>query len=198
MKAEQIYAAIGEVDEQLLVRCEQKRRPTWVKWIAVAVCLCAVTLGVYALGRPLSEVPGKNGEIIFSAASQQLGSIYAPPGNGETLIFTELKEAMDDHTGEEVIYFVAVDIFRDGAVLEATGNEAQEEVKRLQDKGYRMGLAESWTYQGEEMEQVTFSYLAGYFTKEQLEKFDGSADYGYAFSFAVNGDGTAVSPDEHF
>ena len=103
MKAEEIYAAIGEIDEQLLVRCEQKRRPTWVKWTAAAACLCAVTLSAFALGRPPVEVPGKNGEIIFSAAGQQLGSIYAPPGNGETLIFTELKAAMDDHTGEEAI-----------------------------------------------------------------------------------------------
>lgn len=59
-----------------------------------------------------------------------------------------------------------------------------------------MGFATGWIYQGEDGERVDMSYVASYFTAEQLAGFPANAEYGYALSFAANGDGSAVSPEQ--
>ena len=58
-----------------------------------------------------------------------------------------------------------------------------------------MGYAKYWTYEGKG-EQVDKTYVSGYFTSEELESFAANENYGYAFRFAVNGDGSAVSADQ--
>ena len=52
MKKEELFNIIGEVDEQKVVAAgmamntKKKSRPVWVKWGAMAACLCLVVVGV--------------------------------------------------------------------------------------------------------------------------------------------------------
>lgn len=199
MNSNQIYKAIGDADDKLLERSERKavRRPVWIRWGAAAACLCLLAAGSVALHGQRAPVSTETPSVVISSyASGQPGSIYAPPENGKTLFFTEVQAALDANTGKDATYFVSVDIYRDGVSLDPAGSEVQAELQRLSENGCQVGFATGWTYQGEDGEKADMSYAAGYFTAEQLERFPASADYGYAFSFATNGDGSAVSPDQ--
>lgn len=199
MNSSQIYKAIGDADDELLERSEHRakaKRPVWVRWGAAAACLCLVAAGAVALHGQLGpQAPGAGSAIISSYDGALPGAQYAPPENGKVLYFTEVQAALDANAGKDATYFVAIDLFRDGTVLDAGSSEAQAELKRLTDSGYNAGYATSWTYQGEDDQQVDVPYLAGYFTADQLAGFAGG-EYGYAFSFATNGDGSAVSADQ--
>ena len=199
MNSYQIYKAIGDTDDVLLERSERKaaKRPVWIRLGAAAACLCLLAVGsvaLYGQRAPVStEAPGV---IISSYASGQSGSIYAPPENGKTLFFSEVQAALDANAEKNATYFVSMDVYRDGVSLDPAGNEMRAELQRLSENGCKVGFATGWTYQGEDGEQADMSYAAGYFTAEQLEGFPASTDYGYAFSFASNGDGSAVSPEQ--
>lgn len=53
MKKEELFNIIGEVDEQKVaaagraMQTKKKSRPIWVKWGAMAACLCLVVVGIY-------------------------------------------------------------------------------------------------------------------------------------------------------
>lgn len=198
---ERLYTAIGAADDALVECCEHKRtwkQPVWIRFGAVAACLCLILTGAFALRglrTPMEQdLLGANGGIVCSYEAGQSGSLYAPPDNGKVLLFPEVSAALDANAGST--YFVAVDIYRDRTLLELESSEVQGEIKRLSDNGYRVGLATCWAYQGEDMEQIDSPYLAGYFTAEQLKEFAADSSFGYAFSFAANGDGSNVAPDQ--
>lgn len=62
MNSERIYAAIGAVDEELLDRCNAKKRmlKPWGKYIGLAACLCVIVVGVYAIFHPAASEPSGN------------------------------------------------------------------------------------------------------------------------------------------
>ena len=133
--------------------------------------------------------------IISSAPSGLTSGIYAAPENGETIFHTGVQAALDENGQKDILYFVAIDLFQNKTPLAPESDTAKEELKRLTDCGYKVGYATAWTYQ-DEWEKVELSYLAGYFTKEQLENFLTSPQFGYAFSFATNGDGSPVDAEQ--
>ena len=52
MKKEELFNIIGEVDEQKVAAAgmamnKKKSRPVWVKWGAMAACLCLVVVGAF-------------------------------------------------------------------------------------------------------------------------------------------------------
>lgn len=62
MKKEELFNIIGEVDEQKVVAAgmamntKKKSRPSWLKWGAMAACLCLVV--VSAIAPKLQQAPG--------------------------------------------------------------------------------------------------------------------------------------------
>ena len=42
----ELFEAIGEIDSDLIIRCENEvvhaPKQTWVRWMSVAVCLCLI------------------------------------------------------------------------------------------------------------------------------------------------------------
>lgn len=56
MKKEELFNIIGEVDEQkvaaagMAMNTKKKSRPVWVKWGAMAACLCLVVVGAFVVG----------------------------------------------------------------------------------------------------------------------------------------------------
>ena len=55
MKKEELFNIIGEVDEQkvavagMAMNTQKKSRPVWVKWGAMAACLCLVVVGAFTM-----------------------------------------------------------------------------------------------------------------------------------------------------
>lgn len=235
MKSERIFKAIGNADDELLERYEeragrQKKRNLRVRWGAIAACLCIAAAGVFGFstrfgrteigtgqggnkpvpggttedysGSPVSNQGGDStgesagqvyiagGTVVSGYASHSSGSYAAPPANGTWFCFVEVKDALKEYAGKDVTYFLAVDIFENSKEL--NGEELAAELKRLSGLGYHVGYAEAWEYRGEG-EKVPYPYAAGYFTAGELESFGASKDYGYAFHFAANGDGSPVS-----
>ena len=120
MKNERIYKAIGDAEDKLLEGCEvrprvAKRQPLWVKWGAVVACACLVAVGAFALGQhPLAA---KNPAIISSYVTDQPEAMYAAPENGEAFLLTNVEVALNENAGKDATYFVAVNLYRDGAPL---------------------------------------------------------------------------------
>ena len=197
-KCERIFEAIGNADEELLEHCDLKKRKNiwnslWVKWAAVAACMCLLAVGGLTFRNLL--IKESRPIIISSAPSGLTSGIYAAPENGETIFHTGVQAALDENGQKDILYFVAIDLFQNKTPLAPESDTAKEELKRLTDCGYKVGYATAWTYQ-DEWEKVELSYLAGYFTKEQLENFLTSPQFGYAFSFATNGDGSPVDAEQ--
>lgn len=215
MKSEKIYKAIGNADDKLMERYESSKKgsPRWLKLGGgLAACLCLALIGSFVLngtlpvrtpaGRSSGTVPASasglykaSGTVVESFSSSGSTSMYATPDNGKRLIFTEVQGAMKEHAGQDVEYFLAVDIFTDKTPLEAKSDAAKAELKRLTRLGYHIGYAESWTYEGNG-KQVIIPYIAGYFTEKELENFVANQTYGYAFRFAQNGDGSPISAEQ--
>ncbi|CCZ61930.1 hypothetical protein [Hungatella hathewayi] len=197
-KSERIFEAVGNADEELLERCEahkgkHTRHTRWVKWGASAACVCLLAVGGITFKNSLTG--GSNPTIISSDTSGMASGIYAAPENGETIFQTGIQSALDEGNKDNTLYFVAIDLFQDKTPLNPGSDAAQTELKRLEGYGYKVGYATAWTYQGN-WEKVDLHYLAGYFTKEQLEDFEASPSFGYSFSFATNGDGTPVDAEQ--
>lgn len=239
MKGERIYIALGNADDVLLERYyegtkHKKKRNIWIKYGAMAACLCIVVAGAFALNTQFGRngtgsgqggnelIPGgttenysnspitnqgegsstgtgqqiykADGTVVSSFASNS-SSKYATPQNGTWFCFVEVKDALEKYAGENVTYFLAIDVFSNSKGLDVESEELTAELERLSELGYHVGYAEAWTYQGQG-EQMPYTFAAGYFTAEELESFAASTDYGYAFHFAINGDGSPVSSEQ--
>ena len=199
MKNERIYQALGEVDDELLERCEvhvaARRRPVWVRLGAMAACLCLVVLGSIAIRQHgVSSTP----EIIAFGinGSESISGYYSTPENGSVLLFPDVQGALQANAEtKDALYFVSISLSRDGVPLASDNVAVQAQLQRLAQAGYQIGYAQSWTYQGEG-EKVNVIYPAGFLTRTQIENFDTGNDYGWSISFATNGDGSPVSTDQ--
>lgn len=200
------------------------RRPIMIRRYATAfACLAVILLGVFAVPKlfqdnvtpitDLSQQPGTTGSDVTEPGSSekhnnslssatiidgsdyaQADSSYAAPSPGSCMYFIEVQKAMEKYAGTDTMLFLAIDIFPAEGKTEVTGEEIQAEADRLSALGYRVGYSKVWTYKGRG-EKVPYTFLSGLFTVEELENFKASPDYGYAFRFAHNGDGSAVKVD---
>lgn len=63
MKKEELFNIIGEVDEQkvaaagIAMNTKKKSRPVWVKWGAMAACLCLVVVGALVVPSLINNTP---------------------------------------------------------------------------------------------------------------------------------------------
>lgn len=117
--------------------------------------------------------------------------LYAAPENGKFFSTGSVQQAIDEQAAPSTKIQVAVTLFENGTPIDEQSAKGAAELKRLQSLGYDIDYAQAWTYQGN-LEKVEYTYISGVFTAEQLESFRASANYGYAFDFAANGDGSAV------
>ena len=87
---------------------------------------------------------------------------------------------------------MSVKLFENGASIDPQSAKGEAELKRLQSLGYEIGYAKVWTYEGN-LQKAEYTYISGTFTAEQLKAFKASTGYGYAFDFALNGDGSPAA-----
>lgn len=119
------------------------------------------------------------GTVISEAPETGAIYCYGAPKDGTWFFHEGVKDAMAEHSGEEVYYFLAIDLFQGEEWLDPEGEAAQRELSRLRGEGYFVGLSEAPAGEEEQME----IYAAGYFTAEELERFAGADEFGYAFYF---------------
>ena len=182
------------------------RRPTAVRRSAAAfACLAVIVISALTVPRLLPNtesdpaVTEPNSSSLFnivdgSGYTQDALSCYAAPGPGDCLYFIEVQKAMEEHAGTDALLFLAVDLFVGEGQPEINEENRQAEADRLSALGYRVGYSKSWTYR-DQGEKVSYTYLSGLFTVEELETFRVNPAYGYAFYFAHNGDGAPVKVD---
>lgn len=203
MKSERIYSAIGAADDELLIQLEASRQKgknnSWLRWGAIAACFFLVIIGavivnyIYHTGQNL---PAEGMVISAYETEVSTSGSYAVPERGTWFYFVDVAAALEEYADQEVTYLLAFDIFpNEGTSLTNESDEMKAELERLTGLGYEVGYIEKWTYQGQG-EQVYYHVSAGYFTAEQLESFSASLDYGYAFHFIANGDGTPVDAQQ--
>lgn len=204
MNSEQLYRAIGQIDDELLTRYEARRQPKstyWLKWSsAVAFAAAAVIIAFMATSvwNEQNPIYTASGTVIQSETIPSGGipsDSYATPENGTTFYSPEVQQALKKYAGQDVKYFVAIDLFANMNPVEYNSPQAQAELQRLTALNYNVGYATAWTYQGNQ-QKVDSSYIAGYLTADQLKNFVADSHYGYGFRFATNGDGTPVDADQ--
>ncbi len=186
------------VDEATAYTGEVKvvRRPVWMKWAAVAASLCLVVAPMVAVPNLFGNNAVKDGTIISDFKSGSLvDTSYATPAPGEYFCFVEVNEARKEYAGKDVSFLLSFDVFnRDGVQMSI--EELGEEYQRLSDLGYKLYYVEDhWTYYGDNQKEYC-PVVVGLFTEDELTNFKASEQYGYAFHFETNGDGSSVSIDE--
>lgn len=131
---------------------------------------------------------------IINAYKSNTSMSYASPLPGQYYCFVEVNEARKHYAGKNAAYLLTFDLFGADA-NEISEQEMNTEYDRLVNLGYHLYETEYWTYYGQgEKEYQTV--IVGLFTEEELSNFDANPNYGYAFRFVTNGDGSGVNVNE--
>jgi|GEM_PF-4382140 len=101
---------------------------------------------------------------------------YAAPKDGEAHCSVPLTHAIEKY-GDQVLYCVVAELFCDGSVVFSGSEEAKLEWSRLEELGYTI------KWESDDSGEEKRHYYMLYATKEELEKFDASEEYGYFFRF---------------
>lgn len=205
-KRERLYDGVTGIRDALIEEAAAvpAKRHTWRRW-AAAACMCLVLAGAVAVLKngakndvaqtaPDTVLTSPLPRIIASYGS--VSASYAAPEPGEFFCHLDLKAALEAYAGQDVRFFVGIDLFSEASALDNDGDAVAAELERLRSLGLDAGYAQAWGYQGTEGEHVTYTYVAGCFTAEQLQNFPASPDYGYAFCFVHNGDGSAPTTEQ--
>ncbi len=203
MRKNRISETIGNINQKYVNEAtaytgevKAVRRPVWMKWGAVAACLCLIVAAMVAVPNLFGDNAIKDETIISGFKSGSLvDACYATPVPGEYFCFIEVNEARKEYDGKDVSFLLSFDVFnRDGEQMSI--EELGEEYQRLSDLGYKLYYVEDhWTYYGDNQKEYS-PVVVGLFTEDELTNFKASEQYGYAFHFETNGDGSSVSIDE--
>lgn len=203
MRKNRISETIGNINQKYVNEAtaytgevKAVRRPVWMKWGAVAACLCLIVAAMVAVPNLFGDNAIKDETIISGFKSGSLvDASYATPVPGEYFCFIEVNEARKEYAGKDVSFLLSFDVFnRDGEQMSI--EELGEEYQRLSDLGYKLYYVEDhWTYYGDNQKEYS-PVVVGLFTEDELTNFKASEQYGYAFHFETNGDGSSVSIDE--
>ena len=187
------------VDEATAYTGETKtaRRPVWMKWGAMAACLCLVVAAIIAVPNLLGGKGVKDGSVIAGYKTDSLSDVkYMIPELGKYYCYVEVNEARKEYADKDVTFLLAFDVFNANDKEKMTIEERTEEYQRLADLGYKLYYVEDhWTYYGDNQKKYT-PVVVGLFTEEELNNFNASENYGYAFHFVTNGDGSSIEIDE--
>lgn len=200
-KRELLYDGVTGIRDALIEEAAAvpAKRHTWRRWVAAAACVCLVLAGVTAALWSSAEhdlVQTAPDTVLESPAASVIASYDKAPEPGEFFCHLDLKAALEAYAGQDVRFFVGIDLFSVASTLDTGGDAVETELERLRGLGLNVGYAQAWEYQGTEGEHVTYTYVAGCLTAEELQNFPASPDYGYAFRFVHNGDGSALAAEQ--
>lgn len=203
MKKEDFSLVLGDIRDDFVARAHEPVRsrraaPNRRRWCAAA-CLCLVTATAVLLTAhylPLKDY--KDGDTNYSPSqpitNYQIGveACYKAPDPGEYFCFVEVNAARKQYAGRNVKFLLEMDVFQNGEQVAA--GSLGGEFKRLAALGYDLRLV-NLQEQDEDL-IITWPIAVGLFTEEQIRNFPVNSEYGYAFRFPTNPDGTPVQIEE--
>ena len=129
-----------------------------------------------------------------SITNYQIGveACYKAPDPGEYFCFVEVNAARKQYAGRDVKFLLEMDVFQNGEQVAA--GSLGGEFKRLAALGYDLRLANLQEQDDDLI--ITWPIAVGLFTEEQIRNFPVNSEYGYAFRFPTNPDGTPVQIEE--
>lgn len=203
MRKNRISETIGNINQKYVNEAtnytgeaKAARRQVWMKWAAAAACLCLIVTAMFAIPNLFANDAVKNGTVISDfKMNSTVDTSYTTPVPGEFFCFVEVNEARKEYAGKDVSFLLSFDVFNNAGERMSI-DELSEEYQRLADLGYRLYYVEDhWTYYGDNQKEYS-PVVVGLFTEDELTNFKASEQYGYAFHFETNGDGSSVSIDE--
>ena len=203
MKKKRISETMGNINQKYVNEAtayagevKAARRPVWMKWSAIAACLCLIVVAMVAVPNLFGDNAIKDGSVISDfKMNSTVDTSYTTPAPGEYFCFIEVNEARKEYAGKDVSFLLSFDVFNsDGERMSI--EELSEEYQRLADLGYKLYYVEDhWTYYGDNQKEYS-PVVVGLFTEDELTNFKASEQYGYAFHFETNGDGSAIKINE--
>lgn len=191
MNSKKFTEAMSEINNKYVseaISCKKRtKKALWIKWGAVAACIVLIIGGTFILRQTHDGT-----EVISFYDSNSDGS-YAAPSNGQIMYEVAVREARDRYSGKDVTFLLAFNLFENEKTI--SSEKEEEEYQRLISDGYKLYLAECWTYQGKG-EKKYYTEVVGCFTEEELANFKSNPDYGYFFYFAKNGDSSPISVNQ--
>ena len=203
MKKEDFSLVLGDIRDDFVARAHEPARPRRAapnrrRWCAAA-CLCLVpATAVLLTARYLPLKDYKDGDTNYSPSqpitNYQIGveACYKAPDPGEYFCFVEVNAARKQYAGRNVKFLLEMDVFQNGEQVAA--GSLGGEFKRLAALGYDLRLV-NLQEQDEDL-IITWPIAVGLFTEEQIRNFPVNSEYGYAFRFPTNPDGTPVQIEE--
>lgn len=203
MKKEDFSLVLGDIRDDFVARAHEPVRPRRAatnrrRWCAAA-CLCLVTAAAVLLtARYLPLKDYKDGDTNYSPSqpitNYQIGveACYKAPDPGEYFCFVEVNAARKQYAGRNVKFLLEMDVFQNGEQVAA--GSLGGEFKRLAALSYDLRLV-NLQEQDEDL-IITWPIAVGLFTEEQIRNFPVNSEYGYAFRFPTNPDGTPVQIEE--
>lgn len=204
MKKEDFSLVLGDIRDDFIAQAHQPARacrsaaPVWRRWCAAA-CLCLVTAtAVLLTARYLPLKDYKAGDTNYFPSqpltNYQIGveACYKAPDPGEYFCFVEVNAARKQYAGRNVKFLLEMDVFQNGEQVAA--GSLGGEFKRLAALGYDLRLVNLQEQDDDLI--ITWPIAVGLFTEEQIRNFPVNSEYGYAFCFPTNPDGTPVQIEE--
>lgn len=203
MKKEDFSLVLGDIRDDFVARAHEPARPRRAapnrrRWCAAA-CLCLVTAtAVLLTARYLPLKDYKDGDTNYSPSqpitNYQIGveACYKAPDPGEYFCFVEVNAAREQYAGQDVKFLLTMDVFQNEKQV-AIGDLGGE-FKRLGALGYDLRIVNREEQEGDEI--IVWPEVVGLFTEEQIRNFPVNSEYGYAFRFPTNPDGTPVQIEE--
>jgi len=90
MKKEQLYEVLADIDDKYITEAHvysKKSRPVWIKWAAMAACLCIVVAGVIRIG--IGIFPSNVGDIYRQGVLVEIDSISHLPAEFNRKLLVE-------------------------------------------------------------------------------------------------------------
>ena len=215
MKTAAFSDALTYLDDDLVSEVRTKKnaqRTAWMGWAAAAACLALVifagvrlypapsavtpvTPGTEATEpvMPVEPVEGQRALVISTRAPLADANLCTrAPEPGECVCSLGVQAALEEHRGYGVAYLLAFQLttLEDGILVPATEEEAAAEYRRLAEAGVALFETPVWIYEGSEGAHVPQTVVTAMVTAEELANFPVSQNYGYAFFFPCNGDGS--------
>lgn len=203
MKKEDFSLVLGDIRDDFVARAHEPVRPRRAapnrrRWCAAA-CLCLVTAtAVLLTARYLPLKDYKDGDTNYFPSqpltNYQIGveACYKAPDPGEYFCFVEVNAARERYAGRDVKFLLTMDVFQNEKQV-AIGDLGGE-FKRLGALGYDLRIVNREEQEGDEI--IVWPVVVGLFTEEQIRNFPVNSEYGYAFRFPTNPDGTPVQIEE--
>lgn len=203
MKKEEFSLVLGDIRDDFVARAHEPVRPRRAapnrrRWCAAA-CLCLVTaIAVLLTAHYLPLKDYKDGDTNYSPSqpitNYQIGveACYKAPDPGEYFCFVEVNAARKQYAGRDVKFLLEMDVFQNGEQVAA--GSLGGEFKRLAALGYDLRLVNLQEQDDDLI--ITWPIAVGLFTEEQIRNFPVNSEYGYAFHFPTNPDGTPVQIEE--